>query len=67
MLKVILFAIIFFYAIYRVSGFLVKLFGTGAQAQQRNHPRGNVRVNKTPDKSKKSFNGGEYIDYEEVN
>ena len=68
MLKIILFAVLFFYAIYRVSGFLVKIFGMGSQPQQqRNHPRGNVRVDDDTKKSKKSFEGGEYIDYEEVN
>ena len=80
MLKFILFLILILYAIYRVGGFLFKVFFIGAQAQQRPHsnqgqrpgktpPNSNVRVDYVPEDKKKSEenpNGGQYVDFEEV-
>lgn len=68
MIKIILIAILFFYALYRVGGFLLKIVSLGASNQSdRRSPRdGNVHVDKNPNKDKKHFEGGEYVDYEEV-
>ncbi len=66
MFKIILFFILFCYAIYRIGGFVIKLlmFGTN-NPKSRVHKNGNVHVDKKPTQDK-SFGGGEYVDYEEV-
>jgi hypothetical protein len=67
MLKVILFAILIVYGIYRIGGFVIKILSFGStDGQSRVHKNGNVHVDKDPNKDHKTYDGGEYIDYEEV-
>ncbi len=68
MIKLILFAVLFFYALYRVGGFLLKILSLGATNPQENRrPNdGNVHVDSNPNRDKKSFEGGEYVDFEEI-
>lgn len=67
MFKGILIFLLFIYAIYRVGGFLFKVlsFGSGSE-QKRTHRNGNVQVDSSSKQKKKPFDGGEYVDYEEV-
>ncbi|MCR9251591.1 MAG: DUF4834 family protein [bacterium] len=76
MLKVLLIIFLVLYCFYKVGGFLLKSFFVGQQAQrpydahQKRKPEdGNVYVDtQSQPKSKKdkNFNGGEYVDYEEL-
>ena len=65
MLKLLLLVVIFFYALYRFGGLILKVLSFGSSPQQ-NNKRGNVNVDSNPNKDKKHFDGGEYVDYEEV-
>ena len=67
--------IIFFigYILFKLWGFFFRMLGYGAQKQYQAHQRpsgGDVNVEFDPRTGKKrksnGFNGGEYIDYEEV-
>jgi len=67
MFKVILIFVLFIYAVYRVGGFIIKILSFGSDGSQKRTPRnGNVHVDSNPKENKKSFEGGEYVDYEEV-
>lgn len=68
MIKIILFAVLFFYALYRVGGFLLKILSLGAtNSQDSRRPKdGSVHVDSNPKENKKSFEGGEYVDFEEI-
>lgn len=81
MLKFIVFIVLFSYVIFKGLGLLFRLLmGSPGSMRQQSHnypphgdrkPKdGNVNIDYTPNKGKKSskgFKGGEYIDYEEVN
>lgn len=72
--KLLIFLFIFFFIIKKVGGFVFRtLFGAAAQQQQRTQTRkptdGNVHIDYAPKKDKKvtkNFNGGDYVDFEEV-
>ena len=67
MVKVILFFVLICYTIYRVGGFVIKILSFGStDSKNRVHKKGNVHVDKQPMKGKAHFDGGEYVDYEEV-
>ena len=67
MLKIIFFFILFCYTIYRIGGFLLKILTFGATgSKNRVYKNGNVHVQKPPNQNKKSFDGGEYVDFEDV-
>ncbi|MEQ8472124.1 MAG: DUF4834 family protein [Marinoscillum sp.] len=82
MIKFLLIVVLFCYLLYRVGGFLFRMLFIGAQQQQRNQYQGNHQSNqskKAPgsnlnidhipqkdQKNQKDFNGGEYVDFEEV-
>ncbi len=77
MLKFFLILFLIAYCIYKVGGFLFKSFFVQQQAQRpfeetthRQKPAdGNVYVENPPKRSPKKdkqFDGGEYVDYEEV-
>ena len=65
MFKIILIFVLFIYAIFRIGGFLVKILSFGSD-QKRTQQKGNVHVDSNPKQDKKSFDGGEYVDYEDV-
>ena len=64
LLKFILFAILIGYVIRVVGRFFFGI--TGANQHDRVRRDGNVHVDSDPSKGKKGFDGGEYVDYEEV-
>lgn len=76
MFKALLIIFAFFFIVFRIGGFFMRLFFGGVQTRQqqannRNAQQkpvdGNVNIDHIPDKNKKdSFKGGDYIDYEEV-
>lgn len=77
MLKFLLIAILIIYCFYRVAGFLFRFmlggFGKGqfdsTQQQQRKAPNSNLNVDRIPRNDtdrKKDFEGGDYVDFEEV-
>ena len=82
MLKFLLIFFIIFYLVFKVGGFLVRLFLGNLVKQnrqqtyqydtaQKKQPRdGNVHIDYIPeegqDKEPKEYKGGDYIDYEEV-
>ena len=67
MFKFILFFVLFCYAIYRVGGFVIRLLTFGsASSKNRVHKNGNVHVDNQPNQIKKPFDGGEYVDFEEM-
>lgn len=67
MLKVIIISILVLYAIYRLSGFLTRILSTDAyNSSGQSRKDSNVRVDKNPNKDHKPYDGGEYVDYEEV-
>ncbi len=46
----------------------MKILSLGSSSSQnRTHKNRNVRVDKQPNQGGKSYDGGEYVDYEEVN
>lgn len=67
MFKILLIFVLFSYAIYRIGGIIMKIlsFGSGG-SQKRTRPNGNVHIDRNPEQDKKSYDGGEYVDYEEV-
>ncbi len=65
MFKIILFAVLAIYALWRISSFIGKITGMGTRSGGVNQ-NGNVRVETDPNKNKEEFDGGEYVDYEEV-
>ena len=76
-MKAILLILIVFFLLFRLGGFFLRsLFGQGpaqtkeGERSQKFTPRdGNVTVDYTPDdkkNKKKDFDGGEYVEYEEV-
>lgn len=69
MFKFLLIIILVFYAIYRIGGFFFRVFSAGYQGHEQHQQAhsGQTRVDANPKKNdKKPFEGGEYIDYEEV-
>lgn len=80
MLKFVLIFFLVMYGIYKIGSFFVKtLFGgfrmnqnhqTRGRSQQKRYPEGSIHVDKVPKKgktsNKSSFDGGEYVEYEEV-
>lgn len=81
MLKFLLILVLLIYLIYKVGGFFFKLLFMGSQQQrsydsqhthqQKSHtpPNSNVKVDYVPKKDRKSgenFEGGQYVDFEEV-
>lgn len=68
MFKFLLIIILVFYAIYRIGGFFFRVFSAGYQGHESGNHRsqGQTQEDRNPPKSKKPFEGGEYIDYEEV-
>ena len=76
MIKFLLIVIAFFYILSKVGGFIFRtLFGAAAQrAQQqqrttRKPADGNVNIDYAPKEDKKSpknFEGGDYVDFEEI-
>ena len=67
MLKVLFFLILSFYAIYRVGGFLIKILTFGSTGRKNKvNKKGSVHVQKPANEDKKSFEGGEYVDFEDV-
>ena len=80
MLKFFLILILILYCFYRVAGFLFRfvfgnLKGDPAQFNRSSHdrprqaPNSNLKVDSVPrtqNSKKGDFNGGEYVDYEEV-
>ena len=67
MVKVILFFVLICYTIYRVGGFVVKILSFGSTDSKNSvHKNGNIRVDKQPTKGNGHFDGGEYVDFEEV-
>jgi len=72
LLKFILFGIVIYYIIRKVSGFILRIMGGNPTPnnQQKYTKEGDVHVDYVP-KDKKGkfgddFKGGEYVDYEEV-
>lgn len=68
MFKFILIAILIIYALIRFSGFLLRIMGSSQQRHESYQQPNNAqtRVDRNPKNEKKPFDGGEYIDYEEV-
>lgn len=81
MLKFLLILILVFYLIFRVGGFLFRVFFLGAlqsrqqnqsQQKQQSHrkaPNSNLNIDYIPGEKKEQsndFRGGDYVDYEEV-
>lgn len=57
----------------KAAGQILKLFLGGSTINQhrtytksQGRRQGNIHVDHTPDKDKKGYEGGEYVDYEEV-
>ncbi len=77
MLKFLLIAILIIYAFYRVAAFLFRFMLGGydrgqfnsTQYQRRKAPGSNLNVDSIPRTKavkKKGFEGGDYVDFEEV-
>jgi hypothetical protein len=76
MLKFLLIIFLFFFILFRLGGFLLKMLGgpsrqdraKGRKGRKYTPPGGNVSVDYEPknEKKKKDFEGGEYVDYEDV-
>ncbi len=71
MFKFLLLTFVFFYVLFRIGGFFMRvLFGRMQQPpKQSSYRKGDVFVNNQPAakiKEKKNYSGGDYIDYEEV-
>lgn len=73
MLKILLFAVLIFYVLYKLGLFRVIVRNaTGGYREQgnvnRRPPGSNVDIDDAPQKGKgkSDFKGGEYVDYEEV-
>ncbi len=73
LLKIILFAVVAYFVIKKISSLIAIVMGHNPRANKRTPPpmrKGDINIEYTPDKNKKSpakdFKGGEYIDYEEI-
>jgi len=76
MFKVLLLIFVFFFVLFRIGGFFLRLiFGRMQTRQNQNFNRsshqkpadGNVHIDHIPkEKESKNYKGGDYIDYEEV-
>ena len=66
MIKILLFAVLTIYALWRISSFLGKITGMGSRSNNPPGSNGNVRVDNDPNQHKEKYEGGEYVDYEEV-
>ena len=74
MLKFLLIIFVFLYVVFRLGGYIVRILmgnssSTGnGQTFQRKPRDGNVTINQDPQdkKDQKGYQGGEYVDYEEV-
>ncbi|MEP1095079.1 MAG: DUF4834 family protein [Cyclobacteriaceae bacterium] len=77
MLKFLLIAILVIYCFYRVAAFLFRFMLGGfsksqfdsTQYRQRKAPNSNLHVDRVPRENsgkKKDFEGGDYVDFEEV-
>lgn len=73
MLKFLLIILLFIYLSFRIGGYLLRLLLGGnnpdqnRQEYRKTRPRdGNVDVVDAPKKGGKGYDGGEYVDYEEV-
>ncbi|MEQ9402932.1 MAG: hypothetical protein RIM99_05050 [Cyclobacteriaceae bacterium] len=75
MLKFLLIAILVIYSFYRVASFLFKIVFGGyskgqfnSQQRGRKAPNSNLNVDRIPrnENRKKDFEGGDYVDFEEV-
>jgi len=80
MIKFLLITIAFFYILSKIGGFVFRrLFGAATQqaqqqqqqqrAQTKKPSDGNVHIDYAPkkgEKSSKNFDGGDYVDFEEV-
>lgn len=78
MFKFLLIVFLICYALYRVGGFLFKIFFLGAaNAQQQRRaqqsapkkkaPKSNLNIDHVPGRTgEKGYSGGEYVDFEEV-
>ena len=76
MLKFLLIIFLFFFILFRFGGFLLKMLGgpsrqnqtKGRAGRRYTPPGGNVSVDYEPkkEKKKKDFEGGEYVDYEDL-
>lgn len=72
MLKFLLIIFLISYVVFRLGGFFFKILSLGTQRnspEPKRPPGSNVEIDFVPrkDKNRKGFNGGEYVDYEEVN
>lgn len=73
LLKIILFGVVAYFIIKKVSTLIAVVLGQNPQTNGRTPPqgkKGEIKIDYAPDKNKKSpgndFKGGEYIDYEEI-
>ncbi len=78
LLKVLITLILILYLFYKVSGFLFKVVFGGlrndpaqfrrSQQKSKKAPGSNLNIDRIPheNKSKSTFKGGEYVDFEEV-
>ena len=73
MLKFLLIIFLFLYVVFRFGGYLVRILsgnsgGDSGQSFEKKPRDGNVTVNYDPKdkRNQKGFDGGEYVDYEEV-
>ncbi len=80
MLKFLLILVLIIYVFYKTAGFLFRMVFGGLksdpgqfQNQQRRYskkaPNSNLNIDKVPNNSEKhnqNFDGGDYVDYEEV-
>lgn len=66
LLKFLLFAVLIGYTIHRISGFMSRVGGHTNGGQSRTTRSSNVHVDSTPKKDNQKYDGGEYVDFEEV-
>ncbi|MDH5476529.1 MAG: hypothetical protein OEX22_12605 [Cyclobacteriaceae bacterium] len=75
MFKALLIIFAFFFIIFRIGGFFMRLFFGGIQTRQQQathrnskqkYDDGNIHIDHIPDTKKEDFKGGDYIDYEEL-
>jgi hypothetical protein len=75
MLKVLIILILVVYIFYKVSSFAFNFLfggfkdGLGQKEHSHSNPRGSIHINDYPEpkkRKKRDFDGGEYVDFEEV-
>lgn len=69
MLKIILILVIFFYVVYKVGNFFIKVLyphSTTDQFNRRESNNSNVKFSKKQKRGNSGKDVGEYVDYEEV-